>query len=146
MLKSGADLHDVKRQDVATSQWALSPRELAVWALFVLGTPALVLVFRFIGGDSETSIEVRVEDRSDSLRTTDSGPSQVRLDLNRASVEELILLPGIGPRRAQGIVERREKKGAFRSLWELAEIRGISKRMIKRLEPLIEVNPEHPPD
>lgn len=138
MLKSEPNLHDVKRQGVATTQWALSRGELAVWALVVLGVPALVLIFRVIGGEPQPSVEIRVAEQVAS-RVEKSGPSQVKLDLNRATIEDLKLLPGIGPKRARNIVDRREQKGPYRSLWELAEIRGISKRMIERLEPLVEV-------
>src|SRR5947207_14301192 len=46
------------------------------------------------------------------------------LNVNRATEAELRLLPGIGKRRAQLIVERREKK-PFATLEEVGRIKGL---------------------
>jgi DNA uptake protein ComE-like DNA-binding protein len=46
------------------------------------------------------------------------------LNLNRATVAELRLLPGIGQRRAEMIVERRDKK-PFASVDEVGRIKGL---------------------
>jgi competence protein ComEA len=66
-----------------------------------------------------------------------SGP----LDLNRASVEELTRLPGIGPVLANRIVEWREGNGRFRTVAELERVPGIGPRMMERLTPLLQVVP-----
>lgn len=62
-----------------------------------------------------------------------------RLNVNTASREELETLPGIGPRRARLIVEDRGKRGEFASVTELARVRGFSKALVQRLEPLVRV-------
>ena len=41
-------------------------------------------------------------------------------------------LKGIGPVKAQAIVEYRQKHGAFRSVDELAQVKGISQKLIDR--------------
>jgi competence protein ComEA len=46
------------------------------------------------------------------------------LNVNRATEAELRLLPGIGKKRAEQIVERREKK-PFASLDELGRMKGM---------------------
>ena len=61
----------------------------------------------------------------------------VRLDLNRASREELERLPGIGPVMAGRILTLREKIGRFRALEELRSVQGIGAATIERLRPLI---------
>src|SRR5689334_4131789 len=48
-----------------------------------------------------------------------------RLDLNRASVAELMALPGVGRVRAEAIVLHRVRHGPFRALAELAAVDGI---------------------
>jgi len=48
-----------------------------------------------------------------------------RLDINRATPEELMLLSGIGQTRAQAIVSYREEHGAFRTAEEIKEVSGI---------------------
>ncbi len=62
-----------------------------------------------------------------------------RLDVNRASAEELELLPRIGPTLAARIVEERERHGVFRSLEDLTRVRGIGPRTVEQLAPLAEV-------
>ena len=47
------------------------------------------------------------------------------LDLNRASVAELMALPGVGRVRAEAIVLHRVRRGPFRTLDELAGVDGI---------------------
>jgi len=53
------------------------------------------------------------------------------LNVNRASEAELRLLPGIGKRRAQLIIERREKK-PFATLEEVGRIKGLH-ALVQRL-------------
>lgn len=51
-----------------------------------------------------------------------------KLDLNKATFAELLLLPEMTPRTAKAILDYREKKGAFQSIDELGAIPGIDKR------------------
>jgi competence protein ComEA len=48
-----------------------------------------------------------------------------RLDLNRASVAELMALPGVGRVRAEAIVLHRVRHGPFHAVADLAAIGGI---------------------
>ncbi len=67
--------------------------------------------------------------------------STLRLNLNRATIAEIELLPGVGRSRARRIVEWRARNGSFKALDELAEIRGLTKAFIERIEPLISLEP-----
>jgi len=58
------------------------------------------------------------------------------LDLNRASAEELELLPRIGPTLARRIIEEREQRGPFRSVHDLTRVRGIGPRTLEGIAPL----------
>ena len=69
------------------------------------------------------------------------GSAAVPLDLNRASVQELDALPGIGPVLAERIVAYRERHGPFRAPEELRAVRGIGPRLLARLRPRVEVRP-----
>lgn len=61
-----------------------------------------------------------------------------KIDLNQADVETLTQsFKGIGSKRAQAIVAYREKNGLFKSVAELAYVRGIGQRFVdKNLEKL----------
>ena len=61
------------------------------------------------------------------------------VDLNRATAEELRALPGIGPVMADRIVAHRKKRGGFRKLEELMEVRGVGAKTFARLKPLMKI-------
>lgn len=60
------------------------------------------------------------------------------VDLNRASAEDLIALPGIGPALAMRIVEARRER-PFTSARDLLRVRGIGPATLERLLPLVRV-------
>ena len=64
------------------------------------------------------------------------------LDLNRATEQDFYALPGIGPRLAERIMEYRQSVGAFHSLDELREVKGIGKKKFVRIRPLVTVTPD----
>ena len=56
------------------------------------------------------------------------------VNVNQASVEQLSQLPGIGKSKAQAIVDYRTKQGKFKSLADLAQVKGIGDKLIAKLE------------
>lgn len=62
-----------------------------------------------------------------------------RLDLNRATVRHLTELPGIGPSRAEDILEYRQRAGGFTSVEQLDDVKGIGVATLDRLRPLVAV-------
>jgi len=76
--------------------------------------------------------QIRVSTRV--MRTLRRGQ---RIDLNRASVADLELLPGIGPKLARRIVADRERHGSYRELKDLARVSGIGPMTLSRIERLV---------
>ncbi len=62
-------------------------------------------------------------------------PPGDRVDVNRADVERLQDLPGVGPALAQRIVELRTRSGPFTSVDQLSSVRGIGAATVERLRP-----------
>jgi competence protein ComEA len=64
-------------------------------------------------------------------------PSSTLLDLNAATYEELLQLPGVGPVLAKRIVEHRRTNGPFRHLEELKNVKGIGAKTYVKLARLL---------
>ena len=62
-----------------------------------------------------------------------------KVDLNRATAQELETLPGVGPVLAQRIVEHRERVGGFGSVAELRKVSGIGDTRFEQLRELVTV-------
>lgn len=62
------------------------------------------------------------------------------VNINKASVEELTVLPGIGEKTAQRIIEKRLETGGFRSIDELYWIKYLGKAKVEKLKPLITID------
>lgn len=65
------------------------------------------------------------------------------VELNQASLDELQRLPGIGPRKAEAIVELRKKR-PFTRVTQLLEVKGVGKKTLERLKPWVRVAPPSP--
>ena len=61
------------------------------------------------------------------------------VNINTADAAALQQLPGVGPKTAERIVEHRAAHGPFRSVADLANIRGIGPRTVEQLRPLVTV-------
>ncbi len=68
-----------------------------------------------------------------------AGQEDGRLDLNSATREELMTLPGIGSAKADKIIEYRESHGGFRSVEELMEIPGIKEGIYLKLKDEVKI-------
>lgn len=79
---------------------------------------------------------------------SDSGTAQLplpqlRIDLDAADAALLELLPGIGSRRAQQIIDERAARGTFADPSELERIPGIGPITVEGVRPLVRRG-EHP--
>ncbi len=66
--------------------------------------------------------------------------------LNTASTDDLRRLPGVGQKRADAIVALRAHLGRFRAIEDLLKVKGIGRATLKRLRPLVRLDPPPSPD
>ncbi len=70
---------------------------------------------------------------------TGSDPSGL-LDVNSATKEQLMALPGIGESRAAAIISYREKNNGFRSVEDLLKVEGIKAGIYNKIKDSISVS------
>jgi competence protein ComEA len=63
-----------------------------------------------------------------------------KININTADKALLETLPGIGPSRAQGIIEHRERHGSFETIDEIKDVTGIGDKIFEGLKDFIAVN------
>jgi len=63
------------------------------------------------------------------------GMAMAAVNINTATEAELDAVKGIGPGKARAIVEHRDKNGPFKSVDELANVKGFGKKSIDKLRP-----------
>ncbi len=70
----------------------------------------------------------------------DPAPMVGVVNVNTATVAELELLPGVGPAKAQAILEARRERGGFKSVEELEDVKGIGPVALGRLRPFARIS------
>ncbi|HEY1558032.1 MAG TPA: helix-hairpin-helix domain-containing protein [Kofleriaceae bacterium] len=62
-----------------------------------------------------------------------------KLNLNTATEDQLMLLPSIGPSKAERVVAWRKKNGGFKRTADLRRVKGFGYKTFKRLEPYLDI-------
>ena len=60
-----------------------------------------------------------------------------KININAASVEQLEMLPGIGTKTAQSIVEFRSQNGPFKKVEDLISVKGIGDKTLEGVKSYI---------
>lgn len=71
-------------------------------------------------------------------QTQPPSKSSGRIDLNKATAEQLAKFPGLNSALARGIVEYRDKSGLFKTPEDLLKVKGITKEIFNKLSPRME--------
>ncbi len=62
-----------------------------------------------------------------------------KINLNKATKEELMTLPGVGASRAESIIQYRNENDGFKSIDEIMLISGIKEGLFEKIKDLIKV-------
>ena len=65
-----------------------------------------------------------------------------KIDINTADTRTLSTLPGIGPAKAQAIIEWREENGGFKHVRDMQNVPGIGPRTYEQIREQIAVGKE----
>lgn len=78
-------------------------------------------------------------DKSDVITTKkkEEPLKKKSININKASVEELTKLPGIGEKTAKKIVEYRQKYGGFKKIEDIMKIERIGQKLFEKIQDYI---------
>lgn len=65
--------------------------------------------------------------------------ASAKLDLNTATQDQLEDLPGVGPATAAAILDERKRRGRFKTVEDLLEVRGIGPAKLDQIRDLVRV-------
>lgn len=102
-----------------------------------------------------TSTEMLSADETASTNTENSNPSSHRshrhaatkkkpdkppiLNLNTATLAQLQLLPGIGPKMAERVITYRKANGGFKSIEQIMDVKGIGAKKFEKMKPFLKI-------
>jgi competence protein ComEA len=93
-------------------------------------------------------MEVWQLDREDTMKSLgiavwfalSTGIAGATVNLNTATKDELVALSGIGPAKAQAILDYRAAHGPFKTVEQLKDVKGIGAKRFEKLKPELTVS------
>jgi len=137
------------------SNWELSAQRATVVTRFMVdnGVEADRIVAMGYGDNNPTvaeySEDARQQNRRIEIRLNDSEfndtigklpetvPQTALIDVNRATVAELLVLPGVSPDVARSIVDYRARAGRFTSYDDLKQVRGFDSEKLAPVQSMV---------
>ena len=77
-----------------------------------------------------------------SPQPQDAAAPKSSINLNTATLDQLMTLPGIGQKTAERILEYRTKSGGFKKIEELMNVKGIGEKSFLKIRPLVSAPPK----
>lgn len=112
------------------NKWLRVISMTALSVCFVLSTQK-VLAAKHLEHAAAQSQEQSQKASEDQLRNKKDEQNSV--NINTADAATLTDLKGIGPKKAQNIIAYRNEHGAFKSVDDLAQVKGIGEKSLARL-------------
>ncbi len=103
------------------TEWLL----LALFAIFIAATAFVAAKRMDVRTPSGLSYTVTTQREAESPL-----PENVLVNINTADIESLTTLDGVGEAIAKRIIEYREQNGAFASVEELGEVKGVGEKIL----------------
>ena len=78
--------------------------------------------------------DLTVNSQTTAANSENSVTDTKTINLNTADVTELQNLPGVGPKKAELIIQYRQEKGSFSKIEDLTEVQGIGEKTFAKIK------------
>jgi comEA protein len=112
------------------------------WALITLLLIAVIVIGGIIVWQSyrpAPPIEITLTEETGAAVEVSPDSQPQKIDINRAEAWLLEALPGIGPSKAQAIIDYRQQNGGFGDITEITQVPGIGQSLYENIKDLITV-------
>jgi competence ComEA-like helix-hairpin-helix protein len=112
------------------------------WALITLLLIAVIVIGGIIVWQHyrpTPPIEITLTDKSEATVVVGPADEPQKIDINRAEAWLLEALPGIGPSKAQAIIDYRQQNDGFSDITEITQVPGIGPSIYEDIKELITV-------
>jgi competence protein ComEA len=92
-----------------------------------------------VKGEPKPSDPSSITAPANTASNAKTGDNLVIININTAAIEQLDLLPGIGPAKAASIVAYREKNGGFNAIEDITKVPGIGQAIFEAIKNQISV-------
>jgi competence protein ComEA len=112
-------------------------------SVLLFSSAVLLTPFAIAAGGEEAvdphAVEQLVTESVQPAGSALSAEYQQKVNINLASYEQLIALPGIGRVKAAAIINYRKEVGMFKALEDIQNIKGIGQKLYTRLADKINI-------
>ncbi len=112
------------------------------WALITLLLIAVIVIGGIIIWQNYSpthAIEITLTEETNASDGVSQLSQPQKIDINRAEAWLLEALPGIGPSKAQAIIDYRQQHGGFSDITEIVNVAGIGRTTYENIKDLITV-------
>ena len=111
-------------------------KQIPLLFLCILGF-CICFILGVLVGRSAVGQHIFMQYLPDAPSDATQSPPPAYIDLNNATLSQLMLLPGIGEATAQRIIDYRESVGTFSCIEDILFVDGIGIKIFEQLKPYI---------